>query len=249
MNPARFSPLRWIYPPVCESCQAPLSFEDQEKTPFLCNTCSQMLQKIEPPFCLVCGQSFPGDLPAVTKCGNCHDRTLGFDFAMGAIHSDPATRKLMHRFKYSGEIHLARLFGSCLQNVLESERYREKEWIVVPVPLHRKRFRERGFNQSAEIASAMVKQNPNRKRFTIRPLLRRIRYTPRQAQLDRDERLTNLCGAFALSRRYRNFRTGKARCLIVDDVLTTGSTVSECSRILRQHLDIEEIAAVSVMRG
>ncbi len=249
MNLHRFSPLRWIYPPVCESCQAPVSAGDQKITPFICGDCNHLISPLEAPYCLICGQAFSGDMPSQPNCGNCGDRTLGFDFSLGAYRSEALMRELMHRFKYSGQIHLARLFGTCLQRVLETERYRDKKWIVVPVPLHRKRFRERGFNQSAEIAIEMVKQNANRNLLTIHPLLRRVIHTERQAQLDREDRLTNLTGAFAISRRLKKFSGKKARFLIVDDVLTTGSTASECARVLRNNFDVEEIAAVSVLRG
>ena len=158
-------------------------------------------------------------------------------------------RELMHRFKYSGEVHLARLFGSCLQRTLNSERFGDKDWIVVPVPLHPKRFRERGFNQSGEITSEMVRQSSNRKRFRIRYLLNRVRHTVRQAHLDRERRLDNLSGAFSVPARYQKLPIKRARFLIVDDVLTTGSTVSECAAMLRQNFDTEEIAAITVLRG
>ncbi len=249
MNLRRISPLRWIYPPVCESCQAPVSADDQKEAPFLCGDCRHLLSPVEAPFCLVCGQVFAGEIPSMQKCGNCSDRTLGFDFSMGAYRSEGLIRELMHKFKYSGEIHLARLFGTCLQRAFENERYCNKKWIVVPVPLHPKRFRERGFNQSAEIASEMVKQSIFRDQMIIRPVLGRIKHTVRQAQLDREERLINLTGAFAISRRYKKSRFEKSRFLIVDDVLTTGSTASECGRVLRQNFDVAEIAAISVMRG
>jgi len=97
----------------------------------------------------------------------------------------------------------------------------------VPVPLHPARERERGFNQAALIAELVAASAT----IPSRPVLERIRYTTTQTAYDRAERMENLHGAFRL-RKNRDVR--RLRVLLIDDVLTTGSTLSECARVLRR---------------
>jgi predicted amidophosphoribosyltransferase len=117
------------------------------------------------------------------------------------------------------------------------------------VPLHRRRKRERGFNQSHELARELVRRAPAGLDLTLQPLLRRVRETVRQARLDRRERLGNLAGVYAPARRLPDAPPEGARILLIDDVITTGATVSECAAVLRESMEIDQVAAVSVLRG
>jgi ComF family protein len=187
------------------------------------------------------------------RCANCGDRELGFDFAVSAYRSSGDARELMHRFKYGKQVHLGRLMGSLAGEVWHDRRLQEESWWVVPVPLHPRRQRSRGFNQSREIGVEMIKSAPPGIRLSLKPVIRRARHTVRQAQLDRKERLRNPRGAFELVREGRLKRmvgnSAPKRILIVDDVMTTGSTVSECASVIRSAFEVELIAGVTVMRG
>jgi ComF family protein len=97
----------------------------------------------------------------------------------------------------------------------------------VPVPLHPTRQRERGFNQASLIAELLSAQTS----IPARPLLERTRYTTTQTALDRSERMENLHNAFRLR---KNGDVRGLRVLLVDDVLTTGSTLNECARVLKR---------------
>lgn len=259
MNPASPAPalarvrqavLGWIYPPACAVCDRPLESARQLEAPFLCAPCEAGLTKVGDTYCRVCGQGFDGAAGLPFRCGNCGDRDLSIDFAVSAYRGAGAGGGLVHRFKYGKERHLARLFGVLLDEVWRDHRLREAgSWWVVPVPLHPRRQRERGFNQSHELARELVRRAPDGVALTLRPLLRRVRETPRQARLDRRERLGNLDGAYAAARRPPAAPPGGARILLVDDVITTGATVSECAAVLREALEIDRIAAVSVLRG
>ena len=240
----------WIYPPLCAACEAPLTAARQIEVPFLCEPCEAALTPIGDHYCRVCGQGFDGTSALPSRCGNCGDRELAIDFAVSAFRGAGAGKGLVHRFKYAKERHLARLFGVLLDEVWRDERLREPgSWWVVPVPLHRKRQRERGFNQSLELARELVRRAPAGIDLTLRPLLRRTREKERQARLDRRERLANLGDVFAPPRRHPEVPPGGARLLLVDDVITTGTTVSECAAVLREVMEIDQIAAVSVLRG
>lgn len=130
---------------------------------------------------------------------------------------------------------------------IEDPRISEQgDWTLIPVPLHSRRRREREFNQAAEIARFASKHCD----FTVVEALKRTRYTTQQAHLDRQERLENLHDAFTLrsSHRLRESLKGK-NLLLVDDVFTTGTTVNECARVLRDALDPPSLAVVTVARG
>jgi ComF family protein len=247
---ARQAVLGWIYPPTCAVCDCPLEPARQLEVPFLCQPCEASLTRIGDHYCRVCGQGFDGVAGIPFRCGNCGDRELSIDFAVSAFRGAGAGAGLIHRFKYGKQRHLARLFGVLLDEVWRDPRLHDGgSWWVVPVPLHPRRKRERGFNQSHELARELVRRAPAGVELTLRPLLRRVRETTRQARLDRRERLGNLTGVYAPVRRLPEPPPEGVRILLVDDVITTGATVSECAAVLREGMEIDQIAAVSVLRG
>ncbi len=242
--------LGWIYPPTCAVCDRPLESMRQLEVPFLCAPCEAGLTRIGDHYCRVCGQGFDGVSGIPFRCGNCGDRELAIDFAVSAYRGVGAGSGLVHRFKYGKERHLARLFGVLLDEVWRDERLcADGSWWVVPVPLHPRRRRERGFNQAHELARELVRRAPTGLDLTLRPLLRRVRETVRQARLDRRGRLVNLQGVYAPIRRLPEPPSEGARILLVDDVITTAATVSECASVLREIMEIDQIVAVSLLRG
>jgi ComF family protein len=137
-------------------------------------------------------------------------------------------REIIHEFKYGRQIHLRRLVARWLHAALDDERLRGRRFdVVVPVPLHATRLRERGFNQASLLAELLSAQTS----IHSKPLLDRIRYTTTQTALDRSERMENLHDAFRLR---KNADVRGLRVLLIDDVLTTGSTLSECARVLKR---------------
>ncbi len=239
----------WIYPPVCGACEIPISGERQLEVPFLCEECQSTLVPVGRHYCAVCGQGY--ELTGMTpfRCANCGDRELAVDFVVSAYRGTGVSKGLMHHFKYGKQRHLARLFGVLLDEVWRDERLRERDWWVVPVPLHPRRQRGRGFNQSHELARELIRRAPEGVNLTLHPLLKRVKQTVRQAQLDRRERLTNLSSVFAAKSSRPIGPDPGAGILLVDDVITTGTTVSECAATLRGVLESDRIAAVSVLRG
>jgi len=115
-----------------------------------------------------------------------------------------------------------------LFSALDDDRLRCRSFdVVVSVPLHPARERERGFNQAALLADLVSAQMS----IQNRPVLERIRYTTTQTAFDRAERMENLHGAFRLR---KNMDVRGLRVFLIDDVLTTGSTLSECARVLKK---------------
>ncbi len=230
-----------LYPPECAGCEAAL-----EPGEYLCAPCDALAPRIEPPFCALCsqtfGQSVSGDALAVLtgplSCPYCRERPPVFDCAVSARRHDGLARDLIARFKYQEQHYLCRPLAGWMASVLRDDP-RLRDWaagdggaVLVPVPLHGRRRRERGFNQAESLCRALSRQTG----LPVWNALRRVRYTQTQTQLNRAERQQNLRDAIeATPAGRRSTRTLRgARVILVDDVFTTGSTVNECARALRR---------------
>jgi ComF family protein len=126
---------------------------------------------------------------------------------------------------------------------LADARLAGADWLMVPVPLHPRKLRERRFNQSAELARTLTRLSGT----PFHEALRRTRYTSSQAGLDREDRLKNLRGAFAVRPRAGPHVEGR-NILLVDDVFTTGATAHECALTLRKH-GAARVAVLTAARG
>ena len=232
-----------LYPPRCGICAEPLSGGRA-----LCHGCEADLPRLREPFCESCGEVFPGRIDRAFACPNCSDLKFAFDFARPALMRDDRTLDLVHRLKYSREIHLAGELGRMAAESFADPRLApaiEGAWPLVPVPLHRSRLRHRHFNQAAEIARSVSFQTG----LPVVQALKRMRKTETQTLLSRKQRMENLRGAFEITRAGRKWLAGEANgAVLVDDVLTTGSTVHECARTLRR-AGFQRVCVVTVMRG
>jgi len=212
-----------LYPPVCAICRANIRGGQH-----LCDQCDAKAIRIVAPFCQTCSEPFEGAITGAFTCANCAHRTIHFDAAVAAYRSRGIVREIVHSFKYGRQIYLRHLVARWLYAALNDERLRERRFdIIVPVPLHPTRERERGFNQASLLAESLSAQIST----PSKPLLERIRYTTTQTALDRAERMENLHNAFRLR---KNADVRGLRVLLIDDVLTTGSTLSECARVLKR---------------
>jgi len=211
-----------FYPPVCVVCSG-----NAEPLEYLCANCQGRAPRITTPFCAKCSEPFLGAITQTFSCANCEHRLLHFDAAVAAYRSRGVVRKLVHDFKYGRQRHLRFPLAEWLAETLRDPRLLGRTFdAIVPVPLHPARERERGFNQAALLADLLA----SRVARPVRPVLERIRYTTTQTAYDRAERMENLRDAFRL-RKNRDVR--QLRVLLIDDVLTTGSTLSECARVLK----------------
>ncbi|HMJ07169.1 MAG TPA: ComF family protein [Chthoniobacterales bacterium] len=225
-KPKKLEPLRALvslfYPPLCTVCSAPIDF-----AAYLCESCAAKAQRIKPPFCAICSEPFDGAITDIFSCANCEHRVLHFEAAVAACRSRGVVRQILHEFKYRRQTYLRHPIADWLVETLADPRLEGRRFdCVIPVPLHPARKRERGFNQAellAEILSA-------RAGLPMQNALERIRYTTTQTAFDRAERMENLHNAFRLRKKadVRGWRV-----LLIDDVLTTGSTLSECARVLK----------------
>src|SRR5436309_6216815 len=226
-----------LYPPVCTICGANI-----RAGAYLCDHCEGKAIRIVAPFCQKCTEPFEGAITGAFTCANCAHRTIHYDAAVAAYRSRGIVREIIHDFKYGRQIYLRHLVARWLYAALDDERLRNLRFdIIIPVPLHPTRQRERSFNQAsllAELLSAEIS-------IQSKPALERIRYTTTQTALDRAERMENLHNAFRLR---KNTTVQGLRVLLIDDVLTTGSTLSECARVLKRAGAIS-VHAATAARG
>lgn len=159
----------------------------------------------------------------------------GFQVFFAAGHSE-MLRKVLHRFKYVSDEVLVKALGSLLVRrvrfVLEEMKCGavDRQCVFVPVPLHRRRARERGFNQSAMLAKVVARGVGG----VVEELLERSRATDVQAKLSRVERIVNVKGAFQMrDHLVKSAGEMPVTVFVVDDVITTGSTFIECARVLK----------------
>jgi competence protein ComFC len=206
------------------------------------------MPRLTEPFCESCGEMFPGEIKGPFSCPNCKDLVFSFEFARPAMVRSEHTLELIHRLKYGRQIYLATELGRLASEAFADPRLApalHDGWPLVPVPLHRKRLQHRHFNQAAEISRALSRTIG----LPVLKALRRTRQTDTQTKLNRKQRMDNLRGAFAVSRPgSRWIAKSPDGAVLVDDVLTTGSTVNECAKTLRK-AGFRRVFVVTVMRG
>jgi len=216
-----------VFPPVCVHCRD-LVGEDGDFR-HLCPGCAAQLAFVHPPHCPTCGHPYYGEVEEGRICPHC----VGLDPAFGegrtvVLFKGPA-RALVIELKYHRGLHVL----SDIEAVfLRSARVMEfiRGAILVPVPLHPRKERERGYNQSALLAERLARAAGGGTR--VEALLRRKVDTQTQTAFDRRRRRANLKNAFALAPG-ATLNPG-LHYILVDDVFTTGSTLNACARELHR---------------
>lgn len=223
--------LNFLLPPTCHICKLPIK---EYNNPYICRFCWEKIKFIEEPVCPCCGIPFKSNVTLIKSpdflCGECRKKKRYFTKAIAVGVYEGTLSEAIHIFKYQKKQAIAEHLNAMITDVL-LQRLAGTD-IIIPVPLHKKRLNERGFNQSLLIAHYLSK------RLCI-PLsidgLQRVRWTRPQIELSKDERLKNVRGAFAIGAGLKPVSTIKDKMVIlVDDVYTTGATVNECSKVLRK---------------
>lgn len=223
-----------LFPARCLGCGAQLG---SSRPPLLCQKCRTGVSIISRPFCSCCGT--PG---AAHRCRNCQQHPFAFDQARSLFVYQEPVRSLIHQLKFDGKLAGLSTFAALAKEADAAALFHEPD-LILPVPLHIRRLRWRGFNQSLLLAKACF---PAWKKKIQPDLLQRHRATVPQTQLDGAKRRSNLAGAFSL--REPQAVRGR-RVLLVDDVFTTGSTLHECAKTLRESgaMQVETFAAAQAI--
>ncbi len=213
----------FVYPPTCPGCQVLVG-----RHAGICGRCWSALRFIERPYCEVLGMPFSQDLGSEILSAEAIANPPPFARLRSAVVHDGLARTLVHGLKYRDRTELAPMMAAWM--VRAGDGLIEASDLIVPVPLHSYRLFMRKFNQSGELARAIARQ-------TGKPLvigaLRRTRRTRQQIGLSAAARQDNVQGAFAVTPFGKEALFGK-RVLLVDDVYTTGATVSAATRALRR---------------
>ncbi len=202
--------------------------------PMLCEDCRRRFTPAREPLCPVCGQPYPPGPLKGHRCEDCTRRMPPFDMARSAGGYDGPLRNLIRRFKFERRTRLAEALG-CLMAAAFRDGWNPASLDrMVPVPMHPRRFRERGFNPAYLLLRALWREMPappsgHRPRVD-RDLLARTRNTRSQTGLNTGDRRQNVRGAFALR---HGARVDGEHILLVDDVMTTGATAAACASVLK----------------
>jgi ComF family protein len=203
---------------------------------------------VRAPQCVICGDRLPSAqlLVGDGRCHGCRDFEPEFARAMSFGEYEGGLRGLVHLLKYESVLPVASVLGGMMADtILELlPSCGDSATLVVPVPLHKSKRRDRGFNQAELIARAAVKRLPKRVELATGVLVRH-RATISQVGLTREQRIENMRGAFRVRDRQR---LRGATVILVDDVMTTGTTLSECARVLKQ-AGAERVFAATVARA
>lgn len=211
--------LNTLFPPICPICQALMSDANG-----ICPACFSKMRFITAPFCDMCGQ--PLNMPeneGTSYCPECLKKPKSWQRARAIVVYNDTSKQLILPFKHADKLQLIPILTRFM--LLQKEFISEHD-LIVPVPLHWRRMVKRRYNQSALIAYQLSKQTG----IAFDPCaLKRIRPTIPQGHLSPDERHRNVRDAFRVSSAHKII--GK-RILLIDDVMTSGATATNCAKIL-----------------
>ncbi len=219
--------LDFVYPPTCISCQRILHDNSQR----VCDECWNSIERVT--------RGHPLYVETREKLlaeGSVCDLVSVFVF-----QKEGAFQHIAHALKYAGYESVGRDLGARLGKTM-------KEWdiradVLIPIPLHKAKRRERGYNQAERIACGVASTTG----ILVCPdAVRRVKHTQTQTQLNSDERKKNMEAAFAFNPRFAKHIVGK-RCVLVDDVITTGATIQSCAQELMRAGASKVIAASAAL--
>jgi len=229
-----------LWPAACPLCN---EIPDEPLSGSFCPRCSETFVAIREPFCLACGRRLnPGSNPRNKVCARCATEPHAFDLARSYGNYEGALSRGVIDFKFHRKRELLEVFSPMMSRTAAQAAKELRIDLVVPVPLHPARIKERGFNQAADLARAASAG-------TGRPLshgiMQRVRNTGQQTGMTRAQRKRNVKGAFKVR---RPDRVKNKNLLLVDDVMTTGATLDECARELKK-AGAARVAAVTLARA
>lgn len=215
-----------IYPKTCLVCKNRLK-DKPAVDQLVCSPCWASIKKNTPPFCHICGRQLVNFSKNI--CPACMKKSLHFDRAFSPCIYDGTLKELIHNFKYKNKDYLGPTLSKLMIDFI-------KEYglpvdfldLIIPVPLHKSRLREREFNQ-AEVLSEPISKEFGK--TMAKDILKRHRPTKTQTELEKSQRYANVKDSFSVT----DSKSVKGKnILLVDDVLTTGATASEAARALKQ---------------
>jgi ComF family protein len=233
--------LSQLFPSRCIICQQTVNSPAVNEHIEICPECLSSLPH-NTTCCGRCALPLAEEISESVLCGRCIQKSPVFDYAHSLFHYEDDIIKLVHQLKFSEKITYARTIGEMLLLKLQDEilATNEKPECLLPVPLHKARLRQRGFNQSIEIARVIAKKLEIP--MVIDAVVRQ-RSTDSQTGLNAKLRQKNIKGAFRIEHEF-NYK----HVLIIDDVVTTGSTVNELAKLLKRN-KVKRVGVLSIARA
>ena len=233
--------LSLVYPKICFGCKKTLAAQSNV---YFCEKCWDVLKNnFKPPFCKICGRSLESCNANISKCADCESYNWHFSQGFSATVYDGMAKECIHSFKYKFNTYLADSLAQLMIDYANNynDNFANVD-VIVPVPLHWRKLRQRGFNQTKLLAIKLGNA------FNV-PVetrgLSRFRYTPSQTGLPRQQRIKNVNDVF-IARKPEVFIAKKV--LLIDDVFTTGSTLNECSKVILKS-GARDVSVFSLARG
>jgi len=228
-----------VFPRWCVECGSAVEAGSFQH---VCGSCGDEITFSRAPHCETCGWPFPGEVIGARQCPSCVDLEPEFDAGRTGMLLHGAARTFVHEMKYRGGWHLRGDLRMLVQRMAGLRAFVHGA-ILVPVPLHPRRFRWRGFNQARWVADALAADGGA---AGVEELLTRVKDTPTQTRLNREAREKNMRDAFEL--RAGAVASPECRYVLVDDVFTTGATLNECARVLRR-AGVTQLGVASLGHG
>jgi ComF family protein len=231
--------LALLYPPLCQLCETARATAAEG---MVCPSCWRKVRFIRPPYCQRCGLPYAGELTTPFECSNCRNLELHFCFARSAVTAGGVILEAIHRYKYQRALWFEPFLADVFLRQAVPELSLQKWDLIVPVPLHPTKQREREFNQAERLAAHLSAAT----RIPVgKTMLRRVLPTRTQTLLTRQQRTANVQRAFAMR---HGRRLAGERVILVDDVFTTGATTNTCAKAL-QAAGAGEVCVWTVARG
>jgi len=228
-----------IFPPRCSACGERLDKEDL--SPSFCRDCLGQFRFITPPLCPLCGYPYADKTSENHLCQACLLSPPPFVAARFVASYEGVLQDVLHRFKYGGDTQIGEALGEIMANftwpLFEIRDYS----MIIPVPLHIKKLRERGFNQALTLSKIIAKHHRLKLDYLS---FKRTEFTQPQTTLGKKARQVSVTGVFDVAHPEKLKRE---KVILIDDVYTTGSTLTECARTLKE-AGVTTIAVLTMAR-
>ncbi len=222
-----------LYPRICPVCK-----EITQKKRLICPDCIDKLDFVEEPVCLKCGKQLLDS--SKEYCKDCTEHIKSYEYGMALLNYDDTADRIMIDIKYKNKREYIEPLAKLMAARYANEIIKISPDVLMPIPVHKKRLRERGYNQSALLAKKLALYLKMPYDDTV---IKRSKNTKAQKELSPQQRLANLNRAF-----YCEKDCAYEKVLLVDDIYTTGSTIEACSRALKSS-GASEVYYISVCIG
>lgn len=220
-----------VFPKYCVGCE--------KEGVWLCDKCFKKIIIINKPFCPNCHRLTPKG----QFCSRCRKKTNLTGVIIAAHYEEGPLKEAIHTYKYDGMYDLSQDLGNILIHTIASRNI-APESVILPVPLHKSRHNQRGFNQAYLLALKIKEKFPDLKINNTD--LVRIRKTSHQVNLDRSDRIKNAVGQY---KWVGNNMLANKTVYLIDDIYTTGATLNECARVLRRNTKVREVWGIVLAKG